>query len=111
MLKLIFFVPETHVEFVKDAVFSAGAGQLGGYDRYSWQVVGEGQFRPLDGANPFIGKAGEVTQVPEYRVETLCDESRIQAVVSALKEAHPYEEPAWEAMPLLDHRVNSATDG
>lgn len=100
MLKLIFFVPETSVETVKQAVFDAGAGCLGDYDRCSWQTLGIGQFRPLDGANPHLGHVGAVERVDEYRVETLVDERVIEAVIEALIQAHPYEEPAWEVVKL-----------
>ncbi len=99
--KLCFFVPETHVEQVKDAVFGAGAGRLGLYDRCSWQVMGTGQFRPLPGSRPFIGEAGTVEQVLECRVEMICSASHIHAAVKALVDAHPYETPAFEYWPVI----------
>lgn len=102
MIELTFYVPETHVDEVKDAVFAAGGGRLGDYDRCCWQVLGEGQFRALDGANPHIGDVGQLTKVAEYRVELVCEEDRLQDVVAALKCAHPYEEPAYNARRLLD---------
>lgn len=100
MLKLIFFVPEANVEAVKQAVFDVGAGRLGDYDHCSWQALGTGQFRPLEGANPHLGDVGAVERVDEYRVETLVDENVIDAVIEALIQAHPYEEPAWEVVKL-----------
>lgn len=96
MYKLVFFVPESHLELVKEAVFEAGAGQQGDYDHCCWQVLGEGQFRPLRGSQPFIGEQGKVEVVPEYRVEMLCPEGCAEDVVTALKGAHPYEEPAFD---------------
>lgn len=96
MYKLVFFVPEAECEFVKSAVFSAGGGKIGSYDQCSWQVLGEGQFRPLGGSNPAIGKVGEREYVSEYRVETVCDDAHIKAAVEALKVSHPYEEPAYD---------------
>ncbi|WP_294949423.1 YqfO family protein [Sulfurivirga sp.] len=102
MYKLVFFVPVTHVEQVKQAVFDAGAGRIGNYDRCSWQVLGEGQFRPLDGANPFLGQQGEVEKVAEYRVEMVCDDAHIEKAVQALKAAHPYETPAYDVWKLAD---------
>lgn len=101
MLKLIFFVPESHAEAVKQAIFDAGAGHLGNYDQCSWQVLGRGQFRPLKGADPHIGEVGRVETVAEYRIETLVEEGCIHTVIAALKQAHPYEEPAWEVVQLL----------
>jgi hypothetical protein len=60
MYKLCFFVPESHLETVKEAIFEAGAGRIGDYDRCCWQVLGDGQFRPLPGSQPFSGKQGEL---------------------------------------------------
>ena len=102
MYKLAFFVPESHLEVVKAAVFNAGAGRIGNYDQCCWQVAGIGQFRPLTGSNPFLGQAQQLTQVPEYRVEMVCEDSLIQAAVSALRVAHPYEEPAIDVWLLAD---------
>ena len=95
MLILVFYVPETHKESVKEAVFAAGAGRYRNYDRCAWETAGTGQFRPLDGANPFLGTSGTLERVVEFRVEMLCPEEHKQAVIAALKLAHPYEEPAW----------------
>lgn len=100
MYKLVFFVPATHCEQVKSAVFAAGAGGQGHYGHCSWQVLGQGQFLPLEGSQPFIGGRGQLEVVDEYRVETLCAEDCIHDVVTALKKAHPYEEPAYEIYQL-----------
>ncbi len=100
MYKIAFFVPVGHEEAVKEAMFAAGAGRIGNYDRCSWQVLGVGQFRPLEGANPFIGSVNAVEQVAEYRVEMVCEAAVIDAVVAALKAAHPYETPAYEVYRL-----------
>mgnify|MGYP005848294471 CR=1 FL=1 len=102
MYKLVVFVPESHLEGVKTALFAAGAGKLGNYDSCAWQTKGQGQFRPLAGSQPYLGQAGQVEQVVEYRVEMVCEEGRIQAVLAALREAHPYEEPAFDIWQLLD---------
>lgn len=101
MYKLCFYVPESHLEEVKRAVFAAGAGRIGDYDSCCWQVSGQGQFRPLEGSQPFLGQQGSVEQVPEYRVEMVCEQQHIKAVVTALLEAHPYEEPAWDVIALV----------
>ncbi len=100
MYKLVFFVPEAHVEVVKSALFAAGAGQMGSYDRCAWQTLGEGQFRPLPGSAPFIGNIGTLEVVAEYRVEMICADEHIAAAIDALREAHPYEEPAYDIWRL-----------
>lgn len=96
MYKLVFFVPEDHAQAVKAAVFSAGGGRYRKYDSCSWETRGTGQFRPLDGAAPFLGTVGAVEQVSELRVEALCQDHLVRPVLAALLEAHPYEEPAYE---------------
>ncbi len=100
MYKLVFFVPESHLEQVKAAVFSAGAGQAGNYDQCCWQMVGQGQFRPLVGATPFIGELDQLKTLPEYRVEMVCADEYIHGAVAALRLAHPYEEPAFDVWRL-----------
>ncbi len=94
MYKLCFYVPESHLESVKKAVFAAGAGRIGAYDSCSWQALGQGQFRPLQGSNPFIGQAGSIEQVAEWKVEMVVADELIHDSVKALKQAHPYETPA-----------------
>jgi hypothetical protein len=100
MYKLAFFVPPSHVEQVKSALFAAGAGRVGAYDSCSWQVLGQGQFRPLDGSQPFIGQTGEIEQVEEWKVELVVADELIQQAVAALKHSHPYETPAYEVWKL-----------
>ncbi len=102
MYKLVFFVPESHLELVKTAVFSAGAGRIGNYDQCCWQVPGVGQFRPLADANPYIGSCGQLEVLHEYRVEMICADEFIQNAVVALRATHPYEEPAFEVLHLID---------
>lgn len=102
MYKLCFFVPETHLETVKAAVFEAGAGRIGDYDQCCWQVKGEGQFRPLSGSQPFLGTQGALENVAEYRVEMVMEKSCAKTVLKALKESHPYEEPAYDVMALVE---------
>lgn len=100
MFKLCFYVPATHLEQVKAAVFAAGAGRIGDYEHCSWQVLGQGQFRPLTGSNPFIGAQDQLETVDEYRVEMVCEDALIAAAVAALRESHPYEEPAFDVTRL-----------
>jgi hypothetical protein len=101
MYKLCFYVPVSHLDQVKAAVFAAGAGRIGDYDSCCWQVLGQGQFRPLVGSKPFLGQEGAVEAVAEYRVEMVCEEQSLKGAVSALLEAHPYEEPAWDVVVLV----------
>lgn len=101
MLKLCFYVPETHLDVVKTAIFATGAGRIGNYDSCCWQTAGQGQFRPLAGAQPFLGVQGSVEYVNEYKVELVCEEALLEAAVMALKASHPYEEPAFDVMPLI----------
>jgi len=77
-----------------------GAGRVGQYDHCCWQVLGEGQFKPLEGANPFVGSEGEIHRLPEYKVEMVVDDGLIADVVEELKRVHPYEEVAYEAYEL-----------
>lgn len=108
MYKLVFYVPKEQAESVKEAVFAAGAGKIGCYDQCCWQVLGQGQFRALQGAQPFIGAAPDdhghsaLEKVMEYRVELVCEDALIQQAISALKAAHPYEEPAYDVWRLAD---------
>lgn len=100
MYKFCFYVPETHVETVKTAVFAAGAGKIGDYDCCSWETRGEGQFRPLKGSRPFLGEQGKVEKVIEFKVEMVCEGHLMGEVVKAFKAAHPYEEPAYDIWQL-----------
>lgn len=94
--KIELYVPETHTKQVKDAVFKAGAGKIGSYDCCCWQTEGTGQFRPLDGSNPFIGEKDRIEKVKEIKIELICEKAMIEKVISALRESHPYETPAFQ---------------
>ncbi len=100
MFQLIFYVPANHLGEVKDAVFQTGAGQYKNYDQCCWQIKGKGQFRPLKSSSPFIGKLNELEKVDEYRVEMIVKDELIQAAVTALVDAHPYEEPAYIVLKI-----------
>lgn len=102
MYKLVFFVPESHLESVKSAVFAAGAGAIGNYAQCCWQVLGQGQFRPLAGSKPYLGQANKLETVAEYRVEMVCAEECIAQAVTALRISHPYEEPAVDVWKLSE---------
>nr|WP_320136680.1 NGG1p interacting factor NIF3 [uncultured Amphritea sp.] len=102
MYKLAFFVPDESLEAVKQAVFMSGAGRIGQYECCCWQVKGIGQFRPLPGSHPHIGRVNTLEQLPEWRVELVCEDQLIAAAVAALKQAHPYEEVAYDVWQLAD---------
>ncbi|WP_421428002.1 NGG1p interacting factor NIF3 [Acinetobacter pittii] len=102
MLKLIYYVPDSHLESTKQAIFSAGAGGIGNYEHCAWQVKGIGQFKPVKGADPYIGELGKLEQVDEWRVETIVIEENAKAVAKALKASHPYEEPAFEFIQIIE---------
>ncbi len=96
--KLVVFVPAGDAQRMVDALAAAGAGAIGDYDRCAWTTTGEGTFRPLAGANPTVGRVGEVERVAEVRVEMVVPAGRRAAVVAALRAAHPYEEPAFDLL-------------
>lgn len=98
--KLVVFVPETHQDRVRDAIFAAGAGWIGNYSHCSFNLAGTGTFLPRDGANPYIGKPGQWTQAAEIRIETVVPESVQNKVVQAMLKAHPYEEVAYDLYPM-----------
>ena len=100
MYKLCFYVPESHLETVKSALFGAGVGRIGDYDSCCWQTLGTGQFRPLQGSQPYIGQTGEVEQLPEFKVEMVCEDGLIEEAVKVMKEAHPYEAVAYDVIRL-----------
>jgi hypothetical protein len=98
--KLVWFVPEDALGATRDAVFAAGAGRIGDYERCSWYAPGVGTFRGGEGTKPAIGKAGQEEHVEELRVETVVPAARTKDVVDALLAAHPYEEVAFDLYPL-----------
>lgn len=100
MYKISFYVPTSHGESVKNAMFAEGAGKIGLYQSCAWQVLGEGQFMPGPGSQPFIGDIDQIERVAEYKVEMICERAIIKQVIAALKKAHPYEEPAYDIISL-----------
>lgn len=100
MYQIVVYIPESHLEVVKEALFNEGAGRIGDYDCCAWQCKGEGQFRPLAGSEPYLGRLGEIETVTEYKVELVCDDGQVESAVKAMLKAHPYEEPAYSVWPL-----------
>ena len=101
MVKLVWFVPEEALDATREAVFGAGGGVIGDYERCSWYAAGTGTFLAREGARPAVGGVGEEERVAEYRVEVVVPEESLAAAVEALRIAHPYEEVAFDLYPLL----------
>ncbi len=99
--KLVVFVPREALNDVRNALFEAGAGRIGDYERCSWYTEGTGTFLGGAGTSPSVGHAGREERVSELRLETVYPEERHDEVVAALRRAHPYEEPAFDVYPLL----------
>jgi hypothetical protein len=100
--KLVWFVPREALDPTREAVFAAGAGRIGDYERCSWYTAGTGTFLAGEGADPSIGRVGKEERVSELRVETVVPAATAAQVVEALREAHPYEEVAFELYPLVE---------
>jgi hypothetical protein len=99
--KLVVFVPEDALDAVRDALFGAGAGRIGDYERCSWYTAGTGTFLGGEETAPSIGRRGREERVPELRLETVFPADRQPDVVAALRAAHPYEEPAFDVYDLV----------
>lgn len=100
LLKLITFVPQAQAEAVREALFAAGAGQLGNYHKASFNLLGTGTFEAKPGAQPFSGEVGKLQQEPEVRIEVLLEHWKKAKVLKALFSSHPYEEVAYDLMAL-----------
>ncbi|MDD2356419.1 MAG: NGG1p interacting factor NIF3 [Thiovulaceae bacterium] len=100
MYKLNFYVPVADKERVKEALFDIGVGKFKNYERCSFETLGHGQFKPVNGANPHIGELDRLEIVEEYKVEMICEDSLIKEAVRVLKEVHPYEEVAYEVFRM-----------
>jgi hypothetical protein len=103
---LVTYVPRTHTQAVLTAIGDAGAGQIGNYSHCSFVTAGTGRFTPQEGAAPFVGDVHKPTEVAEDRVECVVEEALLDAVVVALRAAHPYEEPALMSWPVDGWRGN-----
>lgn len=98
--QISFYVPESDLEVVKNAMFQAGAGMLNHYENCAWQTLGTGQFKPIADANPAIGQLNQLQKVAEYKVEMLCTADKLESVIKAMKLAHSYEEVAFSAVKM-----------
>ena len=109
--KVVTFVPETHVDRIREAMANAGAGRIGEYEQCSFNIKGEGTFFGGKGANPTVGQSGRLERVPEVRLEMVCGRKQLPTVADALHQTHPYEEPAWEVYTLTDRPNNVIGQG
>ncbi|MDX5447104.1 MAG: Nif3-like dinuclear metal center hexameric protein [Bacteroidota bacterium] len=98
--KLVVFVPRTHTQQLMNSLFEAGAGGIGNYDECSFRTAGTGTFRGNENANPYLGKKGERSSAEEDRVEVIFEKHRLSKVLSAMNDAHPYEEIAYDLLAL-----------
>ena len=103
MLKLVYYVPVKESEMVKEALFKIGVGKIGNYDSCCFETIGVGQFRPLVGSKPTLGRHNEVEKVKEAKVEMVLEDDLIKEAILALKKAHPYEEVAFQVFQCLDY--------
>ena len=99
--KLVVFVPHEALDRVRNALFEAGAGRIGAYERCSWYTEGVGTFLGGEGSDPTVGQAGREERVPELRLETVFPAESHEQVIAALRRAHPYEEPAFDVYELV----------
>lgn len=98
--KIVVYVPESHSDRLRDAMGIAGAGKIGNYSHCTFTLKGTGRFRPEEGANPTVGEVGKLEVVPEERIETVCEGNKLKDVLAAIREVHPYEEPATDVYPI-----------
>ena len=100
MYLICVYVPTSHLETLKMALFEQGAGKLGNYDCCSWQTMGTGQFRALSGSSPFVGQKGKIHKEEEYKLEMICNDDIVTKVIETLIRVHPYETPAYHLIKL-----------
>lgn len=100
-VKLVVFVPKSHTDIVRQAMGDSGAGKIGLYSHCSYSVDGVGRYKPLEGANPHIGKVGKFEEVEEERIECVCDRDEAKEVIEAVRKVHPYEEVSFDIYPLI----------
>ncbi len=98
--KIVVYVPELHADKLREAMGNAGAGIIGNYTHCTFTIKGIGIFKPVEGAHPTIGEVGKLEEVSEDRIETVCEEDKLKGVLKAIREVHPYEEPATDVYPI-----------
>lgn len=100
MYKVVVYVPVADADMMRKAIGDAGGGKLSAYSHCSFSTRGVGRFTPLSGAKPAIGEVGKPEKVEEERIELVCEDDRLDGVLAAIREAHPYEEPGVEAWKI-----------
>ena len=98
--KIVVYVPEDSADKLREAIGNAGARVIGNYTHCMFTIKGTGQFKPGAGSNPTIGEVGKLERVAEERIETVCSEEKLKDVLKAIKDVHPYEEPATDVYPI-----------
>jgi hypothetical protein len=98
--KIVVYVPEDHADALRDAMGKAGAGIIGNYTHCTFSIKGIGRFKPEEGANPTSGEIGKLQAEQEERIETVCAGEKLQDVLKAINDVHPYEEPATDVYPI-----------
>lgn len=101
IFKFTVYVPIQYADKISQAIFEAGAGKIGKYTETSFHIAGKGTFKPMEGTHPFIGEIGKREVVQEIKIETVVAERDLESVIQAMKNAHPYEEPAYDIYELL----------
>lgn len=98
--KVVVYIPEAHADTMREVLGSAGAGKIGNYSYCSFSIKGVGRFKPEEGATPHVGQVGNIEEVVEERIEVVCAEDVLSLVLKAIKDSHPYEEPATDVYLL-----------
>lgn len=102
MFLFYYYVPETHLREVNQQLFKIGLGDFNNYDSCCWTTKGLGQFRPLDGSNPYIGSTNQIETVTEFKVEMICPDNLKAKAIEVLKLYHPYETPAYGFLKMVE---------
>jgi len=97
---MVVYVPQSHADIVREVMGKMGAGTIGNYSHCTFSTKGVGRFKPLSGANPTEGKIGEIAEVVEEKIETVCLRENLETVLAAVEDVHPYEEPAIDIYPI-----------
>lgn len=100
-VKLVLFVPLSHADMVRKVMGDVGGGMMGRYSHSTFSSKGHGRFLPLEGSHPAIGKVGKLEVVEEEKIETICPRDKVAMVMAAVRKVHPYEELAYDIIPLI----------
>ncbi len=101
--KIAVYVPTENASYIRKCLAESGCGQVGHYDSCSFSAPGKGRFQPQEGADPYLGEVGQLEEVIEEKVEVICPQENLQSTIQRLVEAHPYDEPAIDILPMIDY--------